>query len=53
MRFKQFLPLFSNFDRDIGILWVKIYKEHLFLSGDILLHTGRYPAPIDYNIIYL
>ena len=45
MRFKQFLPLFSNFDLDIRILRVKIYKKHLFLSGDILLHTGRYPAP--------
>ena len=42
---KQFLPLFSNFDLDIWILRVKIYKKHLFLSGDILLHTGRYPAP--------
>ena len=45
MRFKQFLPLFSNFDLDIRILRVKIYKKQLFLSGDILLHTGRYPAP--------
>ena len=40
MRFKQFLPLLSNFDLDIRILRVKVYKTHLFLSGDILLHTG-------------
>ena len=45
MLFKQFLPLFSNFDLDIRILRIKIYKKHLFLFGDILLHKGRYPAP--------
>ena len=31
--FKQFLPLFSNFDLDIGILRVKIYKKYQFLFG--------------------
>ena len=43
MRFKQFLQLFSNFDLDIRILRVKIYKKHLFLSGDIIAY-GTVPA---------
>ena len=47
MHIKKFLPLFSNFDLDIRILRVKIYKKHLFLSGDIWdgIVYGRYPAP--------
>ena len=50
MCFKQFKPFFSNFDLDIRILVVKIYKKQLFLSKDILLHTGRYPQILDYRL---